>query len=376
MRILHIETGRHLYGGAKQVFFLLKALQTAGETKNAVACVPGSAIGEACEEIGIPVFELKIKGELDPRIPSQIRKAASEFGADILHVHSRKGVDVWGGRVARKLDIRSVISRRVDNPEPSWLAKWKYGSYDKVITISEGIKRVLVQEGIADEHITVVRSALDIENFAKPISREEFEQRFSIPKEALTIACAAQMIPRKGQQYLIEAIPEMLQAFPNVRVLLFGKGKTRPLLEEQVRDLELNDIVQFPGFVEDIQAIYPHIDVIVHPALMEGLGVTLIEASYAAVPLIATPVGGIPEIARNDINAIHVPPENADAIAQTIVKLLTSKSLRQKLGEAGRKLVEDEFSISPMARGNLEAYQRLCNLDNVSPQITKTNEIR
>ncbi|MEQ9825912.1 MAG: glycosyltransferase, partial [Puniceicoccaceae bacterium] len=128
-------------------------------------------------------------------------------------------------------------------------------------------------------------------------------------------------------------------------------------LREQVRQLGLEDVVQFPGFVDDIKSVYPHVEVLVHPALMEGLGVALIEASYARVPVIATRVGGIPEIVRDRENGILIPPADSTAIRNAMLELLAQPDLRKTLGEGGRMLALREFAVEPMAAGNAQVYR-------------------
>lgn len=358
MKILHIETGRNLYGGALQVMFLLRNLPNFG-VENMLFCDEGSAIRKACEHAGIATFPTRIAGDLDLGLPSKIKRACKTFNPDLIHVHSRRGVDFWGGWVARRMGIPAVISRRVDNPESPWIAKRKYGMYDRVITISDGIRQVLLKEGIPDTKIKMVRSALELESYPDPMPREEFRARFAIDSDETVIACAAQLIERKGHQYLIDALPEVLKIFPKLKVLCFGKGNELGNLESQVKDLNLGSIVKFPGFVDDIKRIYPHIDILVHPARMEGLGVALIEASYAGVPIIAARAGGIPEIVRNGENGILVPPADSKAIQQSLIELLRHPEKRAEMGEKGRALAKTEFAVLPMVEGNFRVYQAI-----------------
>ena len=358
MKVLHIESGKNLYGGAQQVFFLLKNLPKHG-VESVLMCDPRSAIRSACEREGIATCPTPIAGDLDLSLPFKIGKLCKQIRPDIVHIHSRRGVDFWGGWTARRMGIPCVLSRRVDNPEPRWIVKRKYGMYNRVITISDGIRQVLLSEGLDDERITLVRSAVDFSSFPPPISRDVFLQRFGLSDSNLVIGCAAQLIERKGHRFLIEALPGIVSQFPQIRVLLFGKGSQETLLKQQVSKLGLDHIVSFPGFVDDIKSIYPHLDILVHPALMEGLGVALIEASYCKLPIIAARAGGIPEIVHDQETGLLVEPGQSEPIKDAILTLLNDVNLRNSMGDKAYALARDTFSVDPMVDGNFQVYLRI-----------------
>ena len=355
LKVLHIESGKNLYGGAQQVLFLLRNLPKLG-AESVLMCDPRSAIRSACDLEGIPTYPVSMAGDLDLSLPLKIRKVCKEVRPDIVHIHSRRGVDFWGGWIARRLGIPCVLSRRVDNPESRWIVKWKYGMYDRVITISDGIRQVLLSEGLEDEKITLVRSAVDFSSFPTPISKTSFLERFRLVESNIVVGCAAQLIERKGHRFLIDALPEVVSRFPQLKVLLFGKGSMEKTLKEQVTKMGLEKVVSFPGFVEDIKAIYPHLDILVHPALMEGLGVALIEAAYCRLPIVAGRAGGIPEIVHHHENGFLVEPGESEPIKDALIKLLNDNNLRKTMGKKAYEIASNNFSVMPMAEGNFNVY--------------------
>ena len=127
----------------------------------------------------------------------------------------------------------------------------------------------------------------------------------------------------------------------------------------KVQAAGLDEAVRFPGFRHDLSRFLGHIDLLVHPALDEGLGIVLLQAGAADLPVVATPVGGIPEIVRERENGLLVPPGDADALAAAINRLLDARDLRIRFGRAGRLIVEQEFSLDRMVEGNLEVYREL-----------------
>jgi glycosyltransferase involved in cell wall biosynthesis len=175
------------------------------------------------------------------------------------------------------------------------------------------------------------------------------------------MAVVAQLIPRKGHRYLLQVMPELLEAFPNLRLLLFGQGPEEARLRAQVEALALSDRVSFAGFRTDLPKILPCLDLLVHPALMEGLGISLLQAAGAGVPIVAVAAGGMPEIVRDGVNGLLVPPADSQVLAAAIKRLLAEPELRHRFGAAGRELVQQEFSVEHMVAGNLQVYRELLN---------------
>jgi glycosyltransferase involved in cell wall biosynthesis len=365
MIVVHVEAGTHLYGGAVQVLQLLRGLRKVGAAgdRHVLVCPSGSAIAAAAQEAADKVYAIPMRGDADIRMRGRVRRVLRAEHADLVHVHSRRGADIWAGLAARRERVPAILSRRVDNPEKRWLVKFKYGLYRRVITISQGIRQVLIEQaGVAPRKIVCVPSAVDTGRF-RPLSaadeRAWFEREFGLRQGELAVGMLAQFIERKGHRVLIEALPSVLQRAPNTRMLLFGQG---PLVEDTRRlcaERGLNERVLFAGFRNDMEKILPCLDLVVHPALMEGLGVSLLEAAACAVPIIASNAGGMPEIVRDRSNGRLVAPGDSGALAAAMIELLTDAELRQRCGAQGRRLVEAEFSVSAMVAGNYGVYQEV-----------------
>jgi len=357
MRVLHIETGRHLYGGALQVRYLLEGL-TAKGIENILVCPQGSEIAAAAAPFAV-VEEVPMSGEVDPRLLWHLSRIIRRSRPDILHVHSRRGADLWGPLAARLHGVGSVLTRRVDNPEPGWLARVKYRQFFHVVAISDKIHQVLLNEGISEEHSSCIHSAVDIENWQLPRDREWFREEFGIESDKKIVAVIAQLIPRKGHRYLIEAIPKILKKLPNARFLFLGKGPLRDELETLCREKGVTGQVLFAGFRKDLPRIMPCIDLVVHPALMEGLGVSLLQAAACGVPIVGTQAGGIPEIVRDGLNGYLIAPAASSALADAAVAILGNTELSQAMGKNGRELVHRNFSVQAMVNAYREIYLRI-----------------
>ena len=367
MKVVHVEGGRHLYGGALQVVFLLRGLKERG-VECVLVCPPDAAVGRAAAAYA-RVRELPLGGDADIGQRARLARVLREERPALVHLHSRRGVDLWGALAARAAGVPAVLSRRVDNPEPGWWARWKYGLVDRVVTISEGIRRVLRDEGVPAQQVVCVPSAVDTTLYrprergtaSDAAERAWFENSFGLQPGMQTIAMAAQFIERKGHATLLRALQPLLAARPpgSLRVLLFGKGPLVEPLRAQAAQFGLADQVGFEGFRDDLPRVLPHIDVLAHPAQMEGLGVALLQAAACAVPIVAGRAGGIPEIVRPGLNGELIEPDDDAALARHLITLLGDDMLRARYGAAGRELVLREFSVDAMVDGNLRVYREV-----------------
>ena len=360
MKILHVETGRHLYGGPQQVLYLVSALLELGHDCTLV-CPPASGVDAAARDAGIPVRNLFCAGDLDLPFAYRLTQYLQSTRPDLVHCHSRRGADVLGGLAASFADIPAVVSRRVDNTEMRLMAALRYRPFAKIIAISEAIAQVLREHDVAAERIEVIRSAVDTRRFDTAPDREAFRAEFGIPDDALVIAAAGQLIPRKGHRYLLQAAAELRDGQPAFRLIIFGEGYLNNQLRAQAATLGLGDIVQFAGFRDDLDDFMSCIDIFAHPALAEGLGVATLKAAAAGRPVVGFDAGGLPEAVIDGETGILVRPEDSEALRDAIATLLTDAGLRDRLGAAGRERMQKEFSVATMAARHMQLYESVLN---------------
>ena len=360
-RILHIETGRHLYGGAQQVLYLLEGLQQDATLENHLLCVADSAIAAAAQPFCQQLHILPMRGDWDLRFYPRLKALLCTLRPDLVHVHSRRGADWWGGLAARALGIPAVLSRRVDHPETA-LSRYKYRFYARTITISRAIYQILQDAGVAPQRLVCVPSAVDTTRYQQPCERDWFLREFNLPETALCLGVIAQLIERKGHRHLLAALPEILRTHPDAYALFFGQGPLAHTLQAQATAQGLNQRIIFAGFRQDLQKILPCLDLVVHPADKEGLGVALLQAASAGRAIVATEAGGLPEVVGAD-NGLLIPPANPHALAHAVNTLLADPPRRTAMGQRGRQHVSEHFSITAMVAGNRAVYQEIldCN---------------
>jgi glycosyltransferase involved in cell wall biosynthesis len=367
MRILHVEGGAEFYGGAKQVLYLLEGLAARG-VESHLACRGGSDLARQAAPFA-EVHGMVMQGDLDLGLIRRLGRLMDQCRPDLVHLHSRIGADVMGGIAARRRGLPVVHTRRVDNPEPRWLVRWKYRLHDRVIAISEGIARVLRSEGLPEHKLRIVHSAVAAGRYARPRDPARCRRELGLADDTPAIGVIAQLIERKGHRVLLDALPRLLAAHPRLKVFCFGKGPLAGALQEEIDARGLAAQVRLMGFREDLAGLLPCLDIVVHPALMEGLGVSLLQAAAAGVPIVASAVGGIPEAVHDGVNGRLVPPNDPIGLAAAVDELLGDAGLRARLGAGGQALVREAFSVEAMVDGNLAVYRELLSAQRPSRAI-------
>jgi len=342
-------------GGPQQVIYLIKALQQRGHD-NTLVCPPGAAIDSVAREAGIRVQNLFCAGDLDLPFAYRLRQFLKEHCPDLMHCHSRRGADIYGGIAASFADVPAVVSRRIDNIEKQFMATLRYKSFRRIIAISEAIAAVLRNHGVDDRRISVIRDAVDSPAFQAPADTARFRDEFALQDGVLTVAAAGQLIARKGHHYLLQAIAAIRHRY-SLRLIIFGAGPLDTQLRAAAAELGLNDVVQFAGFRDDLDQLMPNFDVFAHPALAEGMGVVTLKAAAAGVPVVGFDAGGLPEAVQHGSTGLLVPVGDSDALGEAIATLLENATMRARLGAAGRARMQKEFSIDTMAQAHVALYE-------------------
>ena len=358
MHVLHLESGRRLYGGARQVLHLIDGLADQG-VDSTLVCPVGSEIASAGKGLGLQVRELPMRGALDLAFMLRFRRLIAQLEPDLIHVHSRRGGDTMGGLAARLSQVPAILSRRVDSRGIPIVNKLKYLSYQKVIAISNGIYEQLRGPGMPASSLRVVRSAIDPAAYQPSWTREQFLREFNLGETDFVVAVVAQLIPRKGHRYLLEALAKITMVCPQLRVIFFGRGRLEKRLQKMLMRADLQSVVQIAGYREDLHAFLGLCQLLVHPAVREGLGLSLLEAQAAGVPVVAFRVAGIEEAVSDGRTALLVAARDTTALASAIAEIYDNPQRRAALSVAGPDWIGTEFSLGNMVRGNLDVYREL-----------------
>ena len=227
--------------------------------------------------------------------------------------------------------------------------------------VSHQIKNSLVMAGIEEEKICVLHSGVSFNGPSEQPKGIGIRQQYGVQKEDYLLGTVASLFPRKGYEVLLNALCLLKKSHPNVHVFIVGKGDSRykKMLEMRVRESGMEGRVHFLGFQENVLPILDALDLYVHPALMEGFGIAVLEAMATGKPVVATRVGGIPEIIIHQQTGLLVEPGDAGSLADAISTLLEDSNLRRRFQASGRERAVKFFSIDRMMQELVSSYHNL-----------------
>ncbi|MFB3785065.1 MAG: glycosyltransferase [bacterium] len=358
-RILHIDTDRTWRGGQQQVASLLKQLHRFGHT-NFIASPSGSELLRRLPPGAAQACPVSMRNEWDLVSAFRLARVIRREHPDLLHAHSGRAHTL--GILARAfsgLKVPLVVARRVDFViRPTLLNRWKYCRADLFIAVSMACARRLADAGVLEKMIQIIPDCVDPQRFentdAEPVRRE-----FGIAPSDPVIGHMASCEEIKGQKTLILSAAELIRERADLHLIIVGEGPSRPALMELVENLGISNHVHFPGFRHDVGNFLCLFDIFVIPSLEEGLCSAILEAQLFALPVVASRVGGIPEIVQDGVHGFLVPPNDPAALAAALRNLLESPGLRSRMGRAGREQVLEWFTAEQMAKATAEIYNAL-----------------
>jgi glycosyltransferase involved in cell wall biosynthesis len=354
VKILHINTERGWRGGERQTLFTLKGLKKRGQDVALVAQADG-ALHKRAQEAGLKVFPLPVRGPFDLKAVSKIKKIVKQHSYEIVHTQTAHAMNL--AILARGFSRRPrvVASRRVDF---AVRAGWRFNLLDGVLSISEAIRKILVECRVDPDMISVIPSGVDtgIYEVDIPALRKSI-----VPNASHLIGTIGHLADHKGHKILLEAIPPVLSIYPDAVFVIVGDGELRKELEERAKFLNVEKSVVFTGFREDARNLIHAFDLYVQPSLMEGLCSTLLDVLLRKVPVIGSDVGGIPEVLKGGKYGRLVTPGDPAELAGEIIGQLGHKNdyIRKSDLEAGEQWVRERFDREKMVDDTLAYYQNI-----------------
>jgi glycosyltransferase involved in cell wall biosynthesis len=233
---------------------------------------------------------------------------------------------------------------------------------DCVLVNADAIRERLIEQGYDPSKIVVIRNGIALSNFARRERSAVLRSELGFPPSARLVAVFSRLNPMKGVEYFLDAAFILAERFPDVRFLVAGDGGSKKELEDRACRLGLGSRVVFTGFRSDVRELLSEATISVLPSLSEGTSNTLLESMAAGIPVIATRVGGNPEVIEDGISGLLVPPRDSAAIAAAVGRLLEDEELASRLGQAGMRRVSDLFSLSRSVHETEHLYQRLAQV--------------
>ncbi len=375
IRLLKVVTNFSSGGTEGQVHNLVKVLDR--ERFNLqFACLKkyGLFLPEL-EESGIAVQEFPIRSFLNPKTWWQMLRMAAFMRRERVQVsHSYNFysnlVAIPAARLAGvPVVLASIRDRGIYlTPLQKTAQKWVCTLADKVLVNAESIREWLVDLGVPERKIVLIRNGVDLSLYLRPAQRSSIRQELGIPANARLVIMLARLNPQKGIDDFLRAARLVLTRHPDVHFLVVGDklefkdGQVvsdvdyHQQLHALTQSLGISHCTWFTGHRTDVPALLAQSCLSVLPSHSEGLSNSLIESMAAGLPLVATDVGGNPELVQHGVNGLLVPVMNAEALAGAMTTILGDAALAERFGAASRRLCEAQFSMRTMAEATQQIY--------------------
>ena len=367
-RIVHLISSGGFYGAEQVLLTLAKGSSRLGMSCS-ILCFEdvrqrNLELFHRASAAGIEAKYLPCQKRIDWSALRDLVNRLKDLKVDLLHTHGAKA-DFYGLLAARKLELPVVATLHLWSHTPfivrlyDWLDALVLRFFDRVVGVSEEIATEMRQKRIPQRLIRVIRNGVDLESLVFPGNgaRRQTRRELGIKEQSLVVGIVGRLTPEKGHRFFLEAARELLQCIPEVVFVIVGDGRLEEELKVHAAALGVMGAVRFAGFRQDVLRFYEAFDVLVSSSLREGTPIVLLEAMAMAKPVIATRVGGVPELVRHDETGLLVPPRDVRSLAQAIFDLLKDQARRERLARAGQRLIFEEFSADRMAQAYQEVYE-------------------
>jgi glycosyltransferase involved in cell wall biosynthesis len=345
-------------GGAESQLTRFALAARASGIRLSIACLEerdGNPAAAPLEELGMPPVSLNLTGPHGLGAVRAVRRHIAEVNPQIVHTHLGTS-DMLGGLAARSLGVPAVCTIHA--------AKWGPGQNPRrrlvracatrIIAVSDSARREYLSHGWASEkQIVTVHNGID--TVPTPGAGADVRRELGLAQDDLVVVMVSALRPEKGHDIALEVVRRLRGRFPNLRLLIAGRGALADQIEAQSADL--GDAVVTAGIRHDVMRVFDAADVCLQPSRADAFPTTVIEAMAASVPVLATAVEGIPEIVTDGQTGVLVPaPPRAEAFAEALEALLADSARRRQLAAAARLEYERRLTTGPWVAGTRAVY--------------------
>ncbi|AKT36021.1 glycosyltransferase [Chondromyces crocatus] len=364
-RVAHLVLALRVGGLERVVLRLLE--RTPRDRFQPVVCAleePG-ALASELDRLGVPLTVIRRRPGLDPRLPVLLSRWMARERIDLVHTHN-PNPHFYGAlaaamtRATRARSTPRLVHTKHGRNTPGAARKVLVNRLassltDRVVAVSEDARRVAIEvEGVTPSRVVTILNGVDTEEF-RPGDPTVARSRLGLPHEGYHIGCVARLSPEKDHATLLSAFAALHARRPDAHLTLIGDGPERHALEAQTASLGVGHAVTFAGMRSDIAESLPAFDVFALASRTEGISLTLAEAAACGLPIVATRVGGNPEIVRDQQTGLLVPAADPAALTAALDAIATHTD-RAALGHRGRAWVAERFSAERMASAYTSLY--------------------
>jgi len=373
LRILHVHTLPVISGSGLNTVLTMCGSRDSGVNVG-LACAPGGKLEELVKREGMDFFPIRnFVSEIAPfkdlHAFWQLDRLLAREKFDLVHTHNSKAG--FQGRLSAKRHRVPIIIHTIHgfafHDQESWLLRRLFVLLERMaarwchhlIAISGPMIDWAEHEQIAPlEKIDKIFSGIDVEAFRDRNPNPEFRKRFGLEPGDIVIGIVSKLWEGKGHSVLIEAAAHLLDKGYRIKLLIIGEGVLEKALRDQATALGIEDSVIFTGFLLDVPEVTAILDISVLPSFFEGMGRVVLEAMAAGKPVIASRVGGLPELVEDQVTGYLIPPGDISALEEKLEILISDSELRSTMGKSGTFRVGEEHSAQKMVELIHEVYLR------------------
>ena len=362
LRILHLLRAFEVGGAESLALDVCRGLARRGHVVGLWALSNGP-FQTVVDEAGLSHLSLNPEGQEFPwhLTLTRLVPALRKWKPDVVHAHNFQ--PLTRAVLARPLSHFALVQTKHGNVMPklagsSALSRCFYKRADAMVLVSEDHRGGFAEwSGMALEALYTVPNGVNTDIWVVPPRRKS--QDAANTRDPVRLCIVARVVELKGIDTLLEAMRLTHTAGTPCELDIVGDGPARPELEAQARQLDIAQHVHFLGMRRDVQDILHRCDLFVLPSRTEAMPITILEAMATGLPVVATRVGGIPELVTDGVTGLLVPTDEPEALSQTMTKLIQNPDLRLRMGTAGRKRVEEELSLDTCVRRYEDLYREI-----------------
>ncbi|WP_173045730.1 glycosyltransferase family 4 protein [Nitrospira sp. KM1] len=370
LRICHVAMGDLWAGAEVQLVVLIEVLLRFQELDLTVVLFNEGRLAIELQKLRVPVYIFPETAQSSLKILQQLTDYCRERKFDLLHTHKYKD-NILGAMAAARSGVPYVVRTVHGLSEPfKGLPSIRMRFYEfcddvvirtkvnRLIAVSSQIGHLLSQK-FGSASVVKIHNGIPIEHVQQAKPYEEVRKHLDVDKVEIIIGTVGRLTPVKAHEHFLTAAKQLLQSHKNLCFVIVGSGPRRRFLEEIARKSDISSKVRFLGHRDDTRDLIRAMDIFVLPSLHEGIPMVLLEAMALARPIVASAVGGIPEVLTNQVHGLLVPPAKPDEIVGACEAFLSDPLFMEKCGQAALTRVKQEFSSELMGAKVVTLYRQL-----------------
>ncbi len=369
VHVLHIRNSSGVYGAERVILSIGKNLDKHKYRFILLALQDRENLDlkfvQLSQQVGLEVLHMPVKGRLDPCAVFRLRNILKKYRINIIHCHDFKA-NFYGLLSTIGLNIKRVVTSHGATRD-SLLKKFYlfldekvfYKFFDCIIAVSKKIQKNLVKLKINPAKIALVQNGVDFSMLNLTPSYAQKVATYFNDENIKVFGVVGRLYPDKGHRYFILAFAKLQKKYPETRALFVGDGPFRNELARLINIHNLQGKIILCGEQDDMKNIYRQIHFLVIPSLREGLPFVLLEAMHEKIPILATNVGDIPQVIRQNVTGFLIEPRDEEALYTYMIKLMAQKEHMKRIVKMGFQLIQERFSAVKMVEGVTDVYKLL-----------------